>query len=89
MLGCRNSSCVAVRAQLNKAISDLENGKVRVTDLEGVVNAQKEKIQDLEKAKNEAIDNIGIITAEVRDMYTSYVTVYIFLSPFSGRDIQI
>jgi hypothetical protein len=88
MLGCRDPSCVAVRAKLNETIIDLENGKVRVTDLERVLNAQKDKIQDLEKAKNEAIDNIGIITAEVRDMYTSYVTVYTFLSPFSGRDVQ-
>jgi subtilase family serine protease len=77
MLGCRDPSCVAVRAILKKAISDLENGKVRVTDLERVVNAQKDKIQDLEEAKNEAIDRIGIITAEVRDIYTSYVIICI------------
>lgn len=76
---CRNPMCVSSRAKTNKLVQENEEAKVRVASLEKVVLSQKEKIQVLEVAKQEAVEAIEVARAEVNLELVNGIVKYLLL----------
>ena len=62
---CTNPKCTTVRSKLHSLELEHEKGKLRVSQLESIVEDMKEQIRVLEISKNEAVGDMAAARAEV------------------------